>query len=654
MPIRRLLVANRGEIACRIFRTARRMGIGTAAVYTEADAGAMHVSMADEAVFLGKGSTRGYLDVGRIVKAARSAGADALHPGYGFLSESQKLARRCAAAGILFVGPDARAMGKAGSKTGALAAAAKAGIPTLPGHRIGKEGEAAVRKAAAAIGYPLLVKAVGGGGGRGIRLVRRARDLGAALEQSRSEAKSGFGDDSVFLEKYLTDASHVEVQVMADAHGNVLVAGDRDCSLQRRRQKVIEEAPAPGIGAALRRRLHGDATRLASGLGYTNAGTVEFLVAGDRHYFMEMNARLQVEHPVTEMTVGRDLVEWQLRVAAGERLPDGLFPAPKGHAIEARICAEVPERGFAPAVGRIERMRLPEMPGVRMDAGVGDGDEVTGQFDSLIAKLVVHSPRGRRACLGLFKEALSRLELRGIESNLSFLGALADLPQMAGGKNRIDTLDGSLEALVERSAGNSRRARALACLVRAGAGDSGSAAGFRVNLLRRAALHPSDGHATATAVLEETGPGSWQVDDGLEQPMSVSSLTVGGGCVAARIDGSACRAALRGCGDGEVRLSLGSRLHSFTFESEPPASGAGARSGEDSDGSVGSPMHGVLLSWKVSEGDKVARDDLLGLIEAMKMETEVRSPVSGTVTELCVPEGSNVAAGETIARIEGE
>ena len=429
--MRKLLIANRGEIACRIIRTAKRMGIATVAVYSEADANALHVAMADAAVAIGPALARdSYLSIPAIIDAARLAGADALHPGYGFLSENPDLAEACAAADIVFVGPPASAMRAMGLKAEAKAIARTAGVPVLPGYDGEEPADEILAGMADTIGYPVMIKAIAGGGGRGMRRVDKPEAFVKALAAARREANSSFGDARVMLEKFLATPRHIEIQVFADRHGNAVHLFERDCSIQRRNQKILEEAPAPGMSEAMRAAMGEVALKLVRAVGYVGAGTVEFIadvsegLRQDRFYFLEMNTRLQVEHPVTEMITGLDLVEWQIRIARGEVLP-AVPAAPNGHAVEVRLCAEDPRRNYLPSPGVLSRFDMPAASaGVRIDTGVRAGDEVTQWYDPLLGKLIVHAPT-RLAALDLLAESLSACAIEGVRSNRELLHALA-------------------------------------------------------------------------------------------------------------------------------------------------------------------------------------------------------------------------------------
>ncbi|MDE0725630.1 MAG: ATP-grasp domain-containing protein, partial [Alphaproteobacteria bacterium] len=433
---RKILIANRGEIACRVMRTAHRLGAATVAVYSEADANAMHVAMADEAVLIGPPPVQeSYLLMDRIIEAAKRTRAEAIHPGYGFLSENAAFAEACAAAGIVFIGPPASAIRAMGEKAAAKALMVAAQVPVVPGYHGDDQDDAVLTRAADDIGYPVLIKAVMGGGGKGMRQVNEAGKFAAALKGARREGLSSFGDDKVLVEKYLERPRHIEIQVFADQQGEVVHLFERDCSVQRRHQKVLEEAPAPGMSASMRRAMGDAAVAAAKAIGYVGAGTVEFIVdvsadsnnglSEDAFYFMEMNTRLQVEHPVTEMITGQDLVEWQLRVAAGEPLPlsqDELTI--NGHAVEARIYSENPQKKFLPATGTLHRLRPPaEGPHVRVDTGVREGDEVSMFYDPMIAKLIVWD-RDRPSALRRLVDALERYEIAGVITNVNFLAAV--------------------------------------------------------------------------------------------------------------------------------------------------------------------------------------------------------------------------------------
>ena len=430
----KILIANRGEIACRVIRTARRMGIATVAVYSDADAGALHVAMADAARHIGPPAAReSYLNIDAVVTAARDSGSQAVHPGYGFLSENADFAEACVAAGLVFIGPPAEAIRAMGSKAAAKAQMQAHGVPVVPGYHGDEQDQARLAAEAERIGFPVLIKASAGGGGRGMRIVEKADDFARALDGAKREAAGAFGDDRVLLERYLEEPRHIEVQVFGDHHGNIVHLYERDCSIQRRHQKVIEEAPAPGLDSKRRHAMGQAAVEAARAVGYVGAGTIEFIAEADAFYFMEMNTRLQVEHPVTEAVTGLDLVEWQLRVAAGETLPfqqEEILQ--RGHAIELRLYAENPDRGFLPATGILHGLRFPEGEGVRVDTGVREGDAVTPFYDPLIAKIIAYGENRETARLRLVR-ALGDTAVLGLATNLGFLARVVTDADFAAG-----------------------------------------------------------------------------------------------------------------------------------------------------------------------------------------------------------------------------
>jgi 3-methylcrotonyl-CoA carboxylase alpha subunit len=436
---RTLLIANRGEIACRVIRTAKAMGLRTVAVYSEADRDAMHVAMADEAVLLGPARARdSYLSIERVIEAARASGAEAVHPGYGFLSESAEFAQACLDAGLVFVGPTADMIRAMGSKSGSKMLMEKAGVPLVPGYHGEAQDESTLAKAADKIGFPVLVKASAGGGGRGMRIVRSAGELAAAIVSAKREAKAAFGDDRMLIEQFVDNPRHIEVQIIGDSHGNLLSLFERECTLQRRHQKVIEEAPSPTLNATQREAVCAAARTAAAAVHYVGAGTIEFVSNGKDVFFIEMNTRLQVEHPVTELITGIDLVEWQLRVAFGEKLPLAQDEIRlNGHAIEARVYAENPHKNFMPSVGRIRTWRLPEPTnGLRIDAGYREGDAVSPHYDAMLAKVIAWAPT-RDAAIERLNRGLGDSDVRGIVTNIPFLSALVTHPDVRA--NAIDT-----------------------------------------------------------------------------------------------------------------------------------------------------------------------------------------------------------------------
>jgi 3-methylcrotonyl-CoA carboxylase alpha subunit len=623
--MKKLLVANRGEIACRIIRTAQAMGIATVAVHSEADAHAVHVRQADEAVAIGPAPARdSYLLGERILDAARTTGADAIHPGYGFLSENADFAEAVVRAGLTFVGPPADAIRAMGLKDSAKAIIKAAGIPVVPGYMGEDQSLARLERMAAGVGYPLLVKAVAGGGGKGMRPVHAPSELMDALLAAKREAAAAFGNDAVMLEKLIGTPRHVEVQIFGDHHGNIVHLFERDCSLQRRHQKLIEEAPAPGLSDRLRHILGVAAVTAGTAIRYANAGTIEFILdmddrdeAGDpRFYFMEMNTRLQVEHPVTEAITGLDLVEWQIRVARGEMLPlmqDAIEA--KGWAMEARLCAENPDAGFLPATGTLDRLEFPS--GARIETGVRAGDAVTVHYDSMIAKIITAGATREEARRRLV-EALDRTVVEGVTTNRAFLARLAAHPAFAAGDvstGFIATHEGDLFA--ERPLPPDLLAAAAASLVPA-PGPSPFARPFRLNLPAEThlALYSEDGtaHALRASAAVSGAPGATLV------PIDDETLDV-------RADG------------GSWRL----------FTVNPRWSGGSAEGA--SDGSILAPMPGKLLSLHVRAGDAVKAGDRLLVLEAMKMEHRMTAPFDGTVETVSIEAGAQVTEGTLLVRL---
>jgi acetyl/propionyl-CoA carboxylase alpha subunit len=621
-----LLIANRGEIARRIIRTARRMGVRTVAVYSEADAKAPHVREADEAVAIGPAPAReSYLSAPAILAAARLTGAEAVHPGYGFLSENAEFASAVIADGLVWVGPPPKAIRAMGLKDAAKRLMAAAGVPVTPGYLGEDQSEVVLGREAAAIGWPVLIKAVAGGGGKGMRAVHAAAEFSAALAGARREAAASFGDDRVLLEKLIAAPRHLEVQVFADSHGGVVHLFERDCSLQRRHQKVIEEAPAPGIDPETRRVLCEAAVRAARAVDYEGAGTVEFIADGseglrpDRVWFMEMNTRLQVEHPVTEVVTGLDLVEWQLRVACGERLPlrqEDITLA--GHAVEARLYAEDPSQGFLPSIGPLTHLRLPDF--VRLDAGVEEGDEVTPFYDPMIAKLVVHADT-REAAAARLADAARSVEVWPVKTNAAFLARCAGHPDFVAG--RIDTgfIEARLDALTAAAPAIPPGAVArLASCARAPAVDSlspwnapGRASGLRLN----------------------------------QPPARTATVYADGAPIVAGFDFQARPAGVE-LPDGD--LVVFSEGMAIRLSATRPAETAGAAALLD--GAVLTPMPGRIVSVAVAEGETVAAGQALVILEAMKMEHILTAPADGRVSELRVAAGEQVTEGVVAVRLE--
>ncbi len=655
---RRLLIANRGEIACRIARTARRMGLHVAAVHSEADAGAAHVRAADESVCIGPARAQAsYLDIDALIDAARRTGAEAVHPGYGFLSENAEFAERVAAAGLAFVGPPADAIRAMGSKSAAKKIAADANVPLVPGYHGADATLERLAEAAAEIGYPVLVKASAGGGGRGMRIVERAEDLAGALAAAEREAAAAFGDGALLLERYIARPRHVEVQVLADAHGAVLHLLDRDCSIQRRHQKVIEEAPAPGLPDSLRAEMGEAAVRLARAIGYTGAGTVEFLVdEGGAFHFIEMNTRLQVEHPVTEMVTGLDLVEWQLRIAAGEPLAFSQEDvAASGHAVEARLYAEDPARGFLPQTGRLAHLSFPEgRPGLRIDSGVETGDEITPFYDPMIAKLTAWGEDRERARLAL-ADALADTRITGPGTNLFFLEALVRHPAFAEAAldtHFIETHDiaaaappaGDAEAMRAMAAVAVLEDRAARRLARQDAAPDrfspwGRGDAWRLNGEGLDRLDFDDGGEKVTYETAHTA-GGYRLEYG-ERAIPVAGVARGAdGGLTAEIDGRRQSGAVIADGNRLAVFLDGARRQILL---EDP--GAAAQGAEIGGGRLTSPMPGTVVRVLVEAGQTVRKDAPLLVLEAMKMEHTIAAPADGTVESLPFAVGDRVEEG---------
>ena len=640
----KILIANRGEIACRVIRTARRMGIGTVAVYSEADADALHVSLADEAYPIGPAAAReSYLSIPKLVEVARRSGAQAIHPGYGFLSENADFAEAVAAAGLTFIGPPPAAIRAMGSKAAAKALMEKAGVPLVPGYHGDDQDDALLSREAERIGYPVLLKASAGGGGKGMRIVETATDFSAALASARRESKAAFGDDRMLIERYLTRPRHIEIQVFADTLGNAVHLFERDCSIQRRHQKVIEEAPAPGLDPDRRRTMGEAAVAAARAVGYLGAGTVEFIVQDGDFHFMEMNTRLQVEHPVTEMITGQDLVEWQLRVAAGERLPllqDDLAIA--GHAVEARLYAEDPERGFLPATGVLHRLDVPEGPGIRVETGVRQGDAVSIYYDPLIAKLVAFG-EDRPMALRRLRAALAGYRIAGITTNRDFLLRLVGQAAFAAGPADTGFIERHREELILPPEPAPDRVLALACLAvmrdhlqeaRDGAAATADPHspwamrdGWRLNGTSRQEIRLRNGEAERLVVVQ--------------YGQSIHRLEIDGRQILARLvedrDG-ALRVELDGLQLEAGVFRRGSELTLWVGEATwrlqivdtlaPKASAA------VSGGRVVAPMPGRIVQVHTKAGAAVKRGQPLLVLEAMKMEHVIVAPTDGVVEAL--------------------
>ncbi len=588
----KVLVANRGEIAIRVMRTLEEMGIASVGVYSEADRAAPHVREADEAFLLGPPApAESYLRIERILEVAGQAGATGIHPGYGFLAENAGFAAACEEAGITFIGPPASAIEAMGSKTRAREIMAEAGVPIVPGATEPSPDVEAATKTAAEIGYPVACKAAGGGGGKGFRVARSEEELAEAFEGAAREGEKFFSDDRVYLERYLDDPRHVEVQVLADSHGNVIHLGERDCSIQRRHQKLIEEAPGPHVDAAMRQRIGKIATDAAEAVGYRSAGTVEGMQVGDEYFFLEMNTRVQVEHCVTEMATGIDIVREQVLIAAGEPLSVSQDEVElRGHAIECRINAEAAHKNFAPAPGRIDVYREPAGPGVRVDSGVEPDSEVTPLYDPMVAKLIVWDTDRNRATARMLR-ALGEYEIEPLQTLIPFHRAILATEQWANGETCRDLTENKKWLKGTRP-------------------DTSSAAGGS----------ESDGEREAEEAVERT-----------------YSVEVDGRLHSVRVIGAAAPAAPAAAAGGRR---------------PPKRERRGGSGGETSGPALASPLQGTILKLAVSDGDEVEAGALICVIEAMKMENEITAHRAGKVSELKLSEGAAVNAGDQLCKIE--
>jgi 3-methylcrotonyl-CoA carboxylase alpha subunit len=647
-PLDRLLIANRGEIACRIARTARRLGIHTIAVYSEADAQARHVTACDEAFGIG-GLTpaQSYLRTDSILEAARRGGAQAIHPGYGFLSENAAFAESCAQAGVVFVGPPPAAIRAMGSKSAAKTLMEQAGVPLTPGYHGDNQEERFLREQADRLGYPVLIKASAGGGGRGMRRVDKGSEFSAALSSCKREATASFGDDQVLVEKYLLQPRHIEVQVFADSVGHCLHLFERDCSVQRRHQKVLEEAPAPGMTSARRAAMGAAAVSAASAVGYVGAGTVEFIATpGGDFYFMEMNTRLQVEHPVTEMITGLDLVEWQLRVAAGEALPLTQQQLKiSGHALEARVYAEDPERGFLPAIGRLEYFSAPPLSRqVRMDAGVGQGDEITPYYDSMIAKLIVWDET-RELAVARMRKTLDQLHIVGVANNVAFLNRLVGSPAFASADLDTALIERQHDYLFPQPTAPDPEvwlAAAVATLLRQGDAPRNTPwqaqDGWRLGERAQRNLIFRSGAYEKTVQVRYL-PVGWQLRlDG--QTSSARGRLEGGTNLTLEIDSARSSVTVFRSASTEHVFREG-RHHALT-QVDPltitPAVAAGPAG-------LRSPMPGRVIELIAQAGTEVVKGQPLLVLEAMKIEHTIMAPGPGTLRAFKVAAGEQVSEG---------
>jgi len=665
----KILIANRGEIACRVAATAKRMGVKTVAVYSDADASAKHVAVCDEAVHIGGSAPKdSYLRWERIIEAAQATGAQAIHPGYGFLSENEEFAQACQDAGLVFIGPPPSAIKDMGLKAESKQLMEKAGVPLVPGYHGANQDAALLQAEADRIGYPVLIKASAGGGGKGMRAVDKAEDFAAALASCKREAINSFGDDAVLIEKYVQRPRHIEIQVFGDTHGNYVYLFERDCSVQRRHQKVLEEAPAPGMTPEMRAQMGLAAVAAARAVHYVGAGTVEFIVeqrpdGSMNFFFMEMNTRLQVEHPVTEAITGQDLVEWQLRVAAGEPLPlqqDELRIT--GHAIEARICAENPDNNFLPATGQLVVYGLPdcvafERGAVRVDSGVRQGDAISPFYDSMVAKLIVHGDT-REQALARLDEALAHTHIVGLATNVQFLRMVARTDSFA--KANLDTaLIPREEAVLfqqERVGLPLAAAAAVAqTLLRErateGADPFSRRDGWRSHGLveRRFEFDFNGAHAKASLAYLHDGGLRLTVGEGAQAVSGPLAFQPVAGGIELQYAGERTRAAVYAMGETDhVFMPRGA--------TQIVAIDLLAHAGEDQSegGRLTAPMPGKVVSFAVQAGDKVSKGQPLAVMEAMKMEHTIAAPVDGVVQELLYAPGDQVAEGAELLKLSAE
>ena len=660
----KILIANRGEIACRVIKTARRLGIRTVAVYSEADANARHVRLADEAVLLGPAAAReSYLVAGKILDAARRTGAQAVHPGYGFLSENADFAEACAASGIAFIGPPAAAIRAMGSKSAAKKLMGSAGVPLTPGYHGDDQNPARLHQEADSIGYPVLIKAAAGGGGKGMRLVECSADFSDALASCKREAISSFGDDHVLIEKYITRPRHIEIQVFADSLGHCVYLFERDCSVQRRHQKVLEEAPAPGMTPERRREMGEAAVAAAKAVGYVGAGTVEFIANQDgSFYFMEMNTRLQVEHPVTEMITGQDLVEWQLRVAAGQPLPLAQEQLQiRGHALEARIYAEDADRGFLPSTGSLIRLAPPaESLNVRVDTGVEEDDEITPHYDPMIAKLIVWDEH-RDAALARMRKALADYQVAGVTTNIDFLSRLVACPAFAGAdldtgliERQRDFLFPAAEAaprdvLLVAAVGELLWEQHAAKLAARASGDPWSPwharDGWRMNLSSARMIGFRDGESLVEAHVAY-GRDQWQITlNG--QVTLVRGRKLDGDRFAVELDDRRLIASVVAVAD-KRHVFLNGTTHILLRDDPLHLVEAGGAQG----GGLTAPMPGKVVTLLAQAGQKVEKGAPLLILEAMKMEHTITAPAAGVVKAFCFAAGEQVGDGAALVEFE--
>ena len=659
---KRILIANRGEIACRIIKTARRMGIATVAVYSDADRDALHVEMADDAIAIGPPpATQSYLDIEKIIAACRQSGAEAVHPGYGFLSERAAFAAALAKSGIVFIGPNARAIAAMGDKIESKKAAARAKVSTVPGHLGVIEDDKQAIAIAEQIGFPVMIKASAGGGGKGMRIALNKAEVAENFARARSEAKSSFGDDRVFLEKFITDPRHVEIQVLGDKHGNVIYLGERECSIQRRNQKVIEEAPSPLLDDKTRKQMGEQAVALAKAVGYDSAGTVEFVAGQDRSfYFLEMNTRLQVEHPVTELVTGIDLVEQMIRIAAGEplKLKQGDIKL-SGWAVESRIYAEDPYRNFAPSVGRLVRYRPPAEEfrdgiTIRNDTGVTEGGEISLYYDPMIAKLVTHAATRLKA-IDAQAEALDAFTIEGIRHNIPFLAAIMQHPRWRAGKLSTAFIAEEYPRGFERTPPAGEVAHAIAAVAAA------------IDHVLGERKRKISGQLNKSVTRERRraiwlGPDEIQADVEHQADAIVVAFADGARYVlgsdwmpgmpvwAGTIDDRRIAMHVRMIPNGFELAHRGFEVKTFVYTEREAAYARlmPLKKLSGSEKAVRSPMPGLVVSLAVSEGQEVKSGETLAIIEAMKMENVLRAERDGVIKKIRVKQGDSVAVDAVV------
>ena len=652
--IKKILIANRGEIACRVIRTARKLGYRTVAVFSEADAQAPHVSLADEAVCIGPAAAaQSYLNVPALLDACRKTGANALHPGYGFLSENADFAQACADAGVTFIGPGPEAIRVMGDKAGAKRAMIEAGVPCAPGYLGDKQDDATLIEQAERMGYPLLVKAVSGGGGRGMRLVHEKAELAQAITSARREAQNAFGDGTLMLERLILDGRHIEIQVFADAHGNAVYIGERDCTAQRRRQKVIEESPSPVVSPAMRERMGRDAVLAAQAIGYRGAGTIEYIVDQDlNHYFLEMNTRLQVEHPVTEMVSGFDLVEWQIRVAEGQPLPVKQEDITlTGHAIEARLYAEDPYAGFAPQTGPVQWWR-PEQAlydGVRIDDGIREGGEVTPHYDPMVAKLIVHG-RDRADAIRRLMATLDDAPLLGLKHNARFLRDLVDHPRFRAGSmttTLIDQWQADGEPILQAPVASDEAWLIAGALF--GARQQGTTTVLRADSVSAWDLPLQQDSVKRTLRVSAASGGVYRVAMSPQAtPITLRLLSDNAERGEARIELDGVQRRVRAVWLGDT-LNLVIEATVFTFGEVSAWPDAG--NALDPSRAL-APVAGTVTQVLVQAGDAVTEGQPLVAIEAMKMEMWLNAQAPGVVKAVYAKAGDQVQAKTLLIDIE--